>query len=641
MLRHTSTRIYSLAIVLAIVTILCGACSREEARESGEPGVGARTARQPNPLRDAYFGDLHVHTRFSSDAFIFNTRSTPDDAYRYGKGEAIEHAGGFQVQLSGEPLDFVAVTDHGEYLGVYSSFTDPEGALSQTSLARTVLGATEAASIREAFQRMRQLRMSGELARELAGWEPAHRSAWQETIAAAERHYAPGEFTTFVGYEYTSAPDSQNLHRNVIFRGRGPDLPFSATDSPNPEDLWAWLDERRAEGIEALAIPHNSNGSNGQMFRLESFDGKPLDAAYADLRMRNEPLVEVTQVKGTSDTHPMLSPNDEWASFEIMQLRIATTIPSDVPGSYAREAYRNGLALEESSGFNPFKFGLIGSSDTHNAAGSFDEESFFSKVGKLDDTPEKRGSVPRTAQPTTGVVATTAPTQPAMGQPYADTYYNLWGASGLAGVWAEENTRESIYDALRRKETFATSGPRIRVRFFAGYDFADDLASEAGAVETAYAGGVPMGADLAARGEDAPRFLVWAMRDPTSAPLQRLQVVKGWVDGGEGRERVFDVACSDGLAPDPATHRCPDNGAAVDLASCSATADRGSAELSRLWSDPTFVPGQRAFYFVRVLENPTCRWSTWDAIRAGVEPNPELPATIQERAWSSPIWYVP
>jgi hypothetical protein len=456
-----------------------------------------------------------------------------------------------------------------------------------------------------------------------------HRSAWQEVVAAAERHYAPGEFTTFIGYEYTSAPDSQNLHRNVIFRGRGSDLPFTAQDSNNPENLWAWLDARRAEGIEALAIPHNSNGSNGQMFRLETFDGKPLDGAWAETRMRNEPLVEVTQVKGTSDTHPMLSPNDEWANFQIMDYRIASPLKSDVPGSYVREAYGHGLELEQTKGFNPFKFGLIGSSDTHNSAGSFDESNFFSKVVKLDDTPVKRGSVP-------------LPTPGPNGERYEVTQpFRQWGTAGLAGVWAEENTRESIYDALRRKETFATSGPRMRVRLFAGYDFADGLASDPGAVAAAYAGGVPMGADLLARGDDAPRFLVLAMRDPKSAPLQRVQVIKGSVEGGEAREQVFDVACSDGAEPDAATHRCPDNGATVDLATCAASTGSGAAELVALWTDPSFEPGERAFYYVRVLENPTCRWSTWDAIRAGVAPNPELQPTIQERAWSSPIWYVP
>src|SRR5688572_11023226 len=477
--------------LLLLLGVAVTSCQQEPQTEPPAAPSAQTAAEGPNALRDAYFGDLHVHTRFSSDAFIFSTRTGPDDAYRYAKGEAIQHAGGFEVKLTGEPLDFLAVTDHGEYLGVFSSFTEADSPLAKQPFAQRVLNAADAPEIRATFQAMRELRLSGELGKQLTGWEPIHKSAWQEVIAAAERHNDPGKFTTFVGYEYTSAPESQNLHRNVIFRGKGADLPFTAQESRNPEDLWAWLDARRAEGIEALAIPHNSNGSNGQMFRLETFDGKPLDAAYADLRMRNEPLVEVTQIKGTSETHPMLSPNDEWANFEIMTLRIATTIPSDIPGSYAREAYGNGLELEQANGFNPFKFGLIGSSDTHNSAGPYDEASYFSKVGKIDDDPAERGSVPL-EKPREG------------GERYTEDYYHLWGASGLAGVWAEENTRESIYDALRRKETFATSGPRMRVRLFAGYDFADGLASDANAVAAAYQGGVPMGADLLARGDSAP-----------------------------------------------------------------------------------------------------------------------------------------
>jgi hypothetical protein len=647
---RTGSRPRSSKVPFLLTIALLSGCAQPEESGGGAPEAApaAQQATGPNPLRDAYFGDLHVHTRFSSDAFIFNTRTTPDDAYRYAKGDAIQHAGGFEVKLEGEPLDFLAVTDHAEYLGVYSSFTDPEGPLSGTDVAKQVIAAKEPVAIRAMFDGMRRMRQSGELQKQLEGWEPLHRSAWEEVKAAAERHNQPGDFTTFIGYEYTSAPESQNLHRNVIFRGQGPDLPFSALDSPNPEDLWGWLDQRRAEGIEALAIPHNSNGSNGQMFEREKFGGEPLDAAYAEMRMRNEPLVEVTQVKGTSDTHPMVSPNDEWANFEIMSLRIATRIPSDVPGSYVREAYRNGLEIEEKDGFNPYKFGLIGSSDTHNAAGSFDEKNFFSKVGLLDDTAQKRGSVPLDGtEPAASAPAPgTAPGAPTTittddGRTYADVYYDMWGASGLAGVWAEENTRESIYDALRRKETFATTGPRMRVRFFAGYDYADGIADQADAIAKAYEGGVPMGGDVLARAGAAPRFLVWALADPQSAPLQRVQVIKGWVEGGKAQEQVYDVACSDGTTPDAATHRCPDNGATVNLADCSITPDKGAAELKTLWSDPAFAPEQRAFYYVRVLENPTCRWSTWDAVRAGVEPSPELQTTIQERAWSSPIWYVP
>ncbi len=364
------------------------------------------------------------------------------------------------------------------------------------------------------------------------------------------------------------------------------------------------------------------------MFALVNFEGQPLDAAYAEQRMRNEPLVEITQVKGTSDTHPALSPNDEWADFEIMPNRIASQLSSEPPGSYVRDALRRGLTMEASGGFNPYRFGFIGSSDTHVGAGSFEENNYWSKVGLLDATAQQRGSIP-------------LDTPNDDGTKYSKGYYHYWSASGLAGIWAEENTRDALYDALRRKETFATTGPRMRVRFFASHDFNTDLIDNPDLVKAAYAKGVPMGGDLLARDGGVPKFLVWASADPGSAKLQRVQVVKGWMADGKSEEKVFDVACSDGLTVDAATQRCPDNGARVNIADCSITADKGAAELKTVWSDPEFNATQRAFYYVRVLENPTCRWSTWDALRAGVEPRPDLHATIQERAWSSPIWYRP
>ncbi len=611
------------AIVLTTLAFGAASCRREGA--PAPVGAGDAAAPAPNPLSNAYFGDLHVHTRDSFDAFLFATKATPDDAYRYARGAPLAHPSGYELRL-GAPLDFYAVPDHAEYRGILPAMTDPAQAVSRLAIAQRFAHAETVAERRAAFQSLRDLLRSpeGQQALDLA----VVRSAWQDMVAAAERHNEPGKFTTFIGYEYTSAPDSQNLHRNVIFRdGTAPELPFTRLDSINPEDLWRWLDQQRARGIEALAIPHNSNGSNGQMFKQSWFDGRPLDPEYAALRMRNEPLVEVTQVKGTSDTHPALSPNDELGVLEIFPYRIATNIPSDPPGGYVREAYLNGLALEHAGQGNPFRFGLIGSSDTHNAATSVDEGSFVGKIGIVDGTPAQRSSVPL-AQPGPN------------GEKYASDYYRLWSASGLAGVWAEENTRQSIYHAFRRKETFATTGPRIRVRFFGGYDYGDDLAGDPDMIHLAYQGGVPMGGDLTARGE-APRFLVWAARDPKSAPLQRLQVIKGWVEGGAAQERIYDVACSDGLAPDATSHRCPDNSARVDLATCKHAENAGAAELKALWRDPAFRAEQRAFYYLRVLENPTCRWSTWDAVNAGAERNPDLPATIQERAWSSPIWVAP
>ena len=616
-----------------------------------------------NPERNAYFGDLHVHSRFSFDAFLFGTVATPDEAYRYARGENLKHVLGFEMKMP-EPLDFYSVTDHAMFLGMLPAMSDPTTEISKNELAQLFAAAQTVDERREAFGNMRPILSSlsdPERADELLDLNIV-RSAWSDIMAAANRANEPGAFTAFIGYEYTSGPDSQNLHRNVIFRGdTAPEIPFSRLDSSNPEDLWAWMDAARANGQDAVAIPHNSNGSNGQMFKPAYYDDAPLDAAYAELRMRNEPLVEVTQVKGTSDTHPLLSPNDEWANFEIMPFRIATQVISNISGSYAREALVKGLEFEENEGFNPFKFGLVGASDTHNASYAGDESDYYSKVGMLDGTPERRGSVPLEPQegagpfdiqpcpetvPTAVAGESTEPAPSvwcgADADQFSAGYYTYWSASGLTGAWAEENTRESIHDAFRRKETFATSGPRIRVRFFGGFGLdgvdmdAMDRASQA------YAGGVPMGGDLPSQeAAGAPTFLLWASRDARSAPLQRAQVIKGWVEDGAMREQVFDVACSDGGAVDPATHRCPDNGASVNMETCAISEGMGAAELAAAWQDPQFDPSQRAVYYARVLENPTCRWSTWDALRAGVAPRPDLQATIQERAWTSPIWYAP
>jgi hypothetical protein len=615
-------------LIIVSLALLSAGCARRGPEPT--PVAGPSPTAEYNPLRSAYFGDLHVHTRFSMDAFVFSTRATPDDAYRYAKGGTIDHPSGHTIRLMGGPLDFQAVTDHAAFLGILPAMADPSTEISKHPVARRIFGDTTPTERRAGMRDLMVEVASGGAPPDPEILDPdIMRSAWREIIAAAERHYEPGTFTTFVGYEYTSSPEFQNLHRNVIFRGSAaPEIPFSIFDSDNPEDLWAWMDANRADGIEALAIPHNPNGSNGLMFRLATFDGDPLDGAYAATRMRNEPIVEVAQIKGTSEVHPLLSPNDEWADFDIWASRIGANIPSDPPGSYVREAYMNGLVLEETEGFNPFRFGMIGSTDTHNGGGTMEEDNYHGKLGVFDGTSELRGSVPF-AEPRED------------GGRYTRSPYALWGASGLAGVWAEENTREAIFDAMTRKESFATSGPRIRVRFFGGFEFGDDLLSDPEMIAEAYRGGVPMGADLVAEGDRAPSFLVWAVRDPHSAPLQRLQIVKGWVEDGRSHERIFDVACSDGLEPDPADFRCPDNGAEVDLSDCGISENLGDAELRALWSDPLFEPGQRAFYYVRVLENPTCRWSTWDAIRAGVAPRDDLPKTIQERAWSSPIWLVP
>jgi len=605
--------------------------------------------------RKALFGDLHIHTRYSFDAFAFGTLATPSDAYRFAKGEAIPHPAGFEMQLPA-PLDFYGVTDHAMFMGVVPAAADTSTEFSKLPMSEPFHNLNRAENLNTDSGADRGQRFSTFIPNVIQGLQDGSitvdmlhgitRSAWQDSIQAAEAHNDPGNFTTFVAYEYTSSTDERgNLHRNVVFRSgdRVPEIPYSRFHSQNPEGLWRWMDELRAQGIDSVAIPHNSNGSNGAMFMLTDWAGNPIDSAYVGLRMRNEPLVEVTQVKGTSDTHPLLSPNDEWADFEIMPYRIATTLHSEENGSYVRQAYLRGMVMEAEIGANPYKFGLIGSSDTHTGAGSFEEDNFFSKIGLLDSNATLRGSVPVPEE--IAAAAEEDGLQQQMkevdGEVFRDGQQQFWGASGLAAVWAEENTRDSIFDAFRRKETFATSGPRLRVRLFAGYDFPADMTSHDDWVAQAYATGVTMGGDLYANDDATPSLALWAARDAMSAPLQRLQVVKGALVDGEMVETVYDAACSDGAAVDPETHRCPDNGARVDLSTCAYPNDVGAGELAATWQDPSFDPGERAFYYVRALENPTCRWSTWDAIRNGSKPRSDLPVTIQERVWSSPIWYVP
>ncbi len=616
--------------------------------------VIGRTLPAPNPDRSAFFGDLHVHTTYSFDAYAMGTLATPYDAYRFAKGQAIPHAAGFDLQLK-EPLDFYAVTDHAMFLGVAREAADTTSDFSKNAV-------TEPLHDLNAPDKMGRMGLPGRLSN-FAGFLPSMigaleageidretllditRSAWADIIRAADLHNDPGHFTTFVAYEYTTwSDDMGNLHRNVVFRGSDklPAVPFSRVHSGNPEDLWAWMDGLREEGIESLAIPHNSNGSNGQMFKLVDWAEDPMDDAYAERRLRNEPLVEITQIKGTSETHPLLSTEDEWAGFELMETRVATALPSEPRGSYVRDALLRGLSLEQQGIINPYAFGVIGSSDTHTAASEVNEANFVSKLGLLSATADLRGSVPYSPLLGTvlGIVASDAVAE-VDGETYMGGSIPTFGASGLAAVWAEENTRESIYAALRRKETFATSGPRMQLRFFAGYDFEPAMLDRVDVVLQAYARGISMGGDLPANEGEAPAFLVWALADPGSGALQRVQIIKGWIDsGGETHEFVYDVACSGGGAVDTETHRCPDNGARVDISTCAVSGE-GSAQLRTLWRDPDFDPSERTFYYARVLENPTCRWSTWDAIRAGVPPRSDLATTIQERAWSSPIQYQP
>ena len=598
------------------------------------------------------FGDLHVHTTYSFDAYIFGTLATPDDAYEFAKGKSIKHPAGFDVSLD-RPLDFYGVTDHGTFLGHVAEAATPGTPYYDAPSSAQVNDINSPENLNISTIPRRTEAFGGFLVNTITALrerkldiqylDSVSRRAWADTVAAAERHNDPGNFTTFIAYEYTaSTADMGNLHRNVIFKGNGnriPSVPYSRANSNDPEGLWKWMDRIREDGIESLAIPHNSNGSDGFMFALKDSYGNPLTKEYAELRMRNEPIVEITQVKGTSDTHPALSTNDEWADFEIMPFKVATQSYSEPKGSYVRDALLEGIKMEEKEGFNPYKFGFIGSSDTHTAASSQEEDNFFAKIGLLDSSAALRGSIPMTDP---AILETDQSLTEVDGKKYMNSSAITWGASGLAGVWAETNTRDSIYDAFRRKESFATSGPRMTIRFFAGFNLDQSKINDADLIEHLYANAKTMGADLDGIGQQTPSFFVWAVRDAYTAPLQRVQIIKGYVDAsGQPHEQVFDVACSDGGVPDLNSFRCPDNNAKVDISSCAFSQDVGAVELKTFWSDPTFEVDQRAFYYVRALENPTCRWSTWDAVRNNVEPRPDMPKTIQERVWSSPIHYIP
>ncbi len=564
--------------------------------------------------RKPLFGETHIHTAYSFDAYLFNTRATPDDAYEFGKGKPLQHPLGTTHQLK-RPLDFMSVTDHGFFMGSMMKMTDSNHRLFEHPLARIVNDPDP--NVRStAFQAVVTGQIDGKPVDLPALVDRGvQQESWDRMIESANRHYDPGTFTTFIGYEWTSTDNGMNMHRNVIFKGDSAPLPFTRIDSQKPEDLWNWMDEIRAEGHEALAIPHNSNKSDGRMFERETSDDTPFTEVYAAQRSRNEPLVEVTQVKGTSETHPMLSPNDEFADFEIDGMRVASPIKiTKFAGGYVRDAYRTGLELQDEKGFNPYRFGLIGASDSHTGIVPVNEDDYSGKVGNADGTPEVRIDMRRDLMD--------------------------FGASGLAGVWAEENTRDSIYEAMRRKETWATTGPRIQVRFFGGFDMKDVAPGDTDWVEAAYANGVSMGGALkGSRKSEAPTFAVWALKDVEGANLDRIQIVKGSSKRGVSQETVYDVVWSGGRVKDPVTGQLPAVGNTVDLETATYTNTIGAVELEGLWTDPDFEAEQNAFYYVRVLEIPTPRWNLYDEVELG-KPFPEdLARVIQERAFTSPIWY--
>lgn len=583
------------------------------------------TTAEPAP-RTLLFGDLHVHSSWSLDAYASGVIAEPLDAWRYARGEAIRHWNGEEIRLAGPPLDFMALTDHAEYLGVPQAAGDPEHVLRKQPLIETwASGPVELRKlawerILTTFEKRRGL----PALTQNAVVEPA----WKTLVALANEENEPGTFSAIVGFEYTSDPKGRNLHRNVLFRTAStPSRPFSTMDSPNPEDLWRWMDASRAAGHEVLSIPHNPNGSDGAMFAETRFDGAPVDLDWIELRSRNEPAAEVFQIKGASETHPSLSPEDPWADFEIVDVRTTwPDKPSRPSGSYLRDALKRGLALARSRGANPYRLGVVASTDGHNAASPFEEANYSGKMGSADGDAATR----------VGPLENSPPGSEPMAK-----IVTRWGAAGLAGVWAESNTREVIFDAIRRRETYGTSGPRIRVRLAAGWDLSGKEASDPGAILSRTAGVVPMGSVLpSAPGTDARATIIaMAERDPLSGPLDRLQVVKGWIDeAGATHERVFDIACAGGDAPDPTRHRCAQTAPDPDLTTCAWKEDSGASQLSGVFRDPESNASTSAFYYVRVLEVPTCRWSTHESNRLGRARPRGVPATIQERAVTSPVW---
>jgi len=654
-----STRRYAASVAtLALVTL--GACQKKEPEAaastatrptaaapvavesasvvlvaaSAPTGAAAppAAAPQPNPDKNAYFGETHLHTSWSVDAWVFGNRITgPTEAYNYAKGQTIKHPMGYDIKID-TPLDFMGVTDHSEYVGVTKQANTPGSYVSTLPAAQPLI-------IKDPNNPEDANRVFSYLLK-LAGSAPVKSlidpkvtsTVWKENVKLADESNEPGKFTAFCSYEWTSMPDQRNLHRNVFFRdcAKVPDYPFSALDSKKPTALWSWMDAQRKAGNELLAISHNANVSDGWMYPVDvdQTTGRPIDAAWAASRDRNERLIEIKQGKGQSETHPLLSPNDEFASYELYQtiLGLAPDIGriDRIVGSFARQALKDGLTMQDVRGYNPYKFGMAGGSDSHNSASAYRQDNFFGLHADTDGTVERRFA----------------------GFMIGGTMdVRLENPGGLTGVWAEENTRASLWDAMYRKETFGVSGPRIKVRLFGGWGYDKDVVKAGDWVKQSYAGGVPMGADLppmpsGGKGT-APSFVVWAAKDPSSGHLDRIQIVKGWTRNGQSLEKVFDVVWAGGRKPEKWSGRVPAIRSTVDLEKATYTNDVGAAELKTVWADPEFDASLHAFYYARVLEIPTPRWTLIQSVKSGLPPPDVVPLTGQERAWTSPIWYTP
>jgi Protein of unknown function (DUF3604) len=585
-----------------------------------------------------YWGDTHLHTSFSMDAGAFGCRLGPRDAYRFAKGYEVTSSTGQPVRLA-RPLDFLVVTDHSDGFGFFPLLMSGAPAVMADPQSRRwyemVQGGQGAAAAIDIIQSFGK----GAISKAVfpVPGTTTYRNAWQEIIDAAEEANDPGHFTAFIGYEWTSNTGGNNLHRNVIFRDGAAKAsmvePYTALKplgSDNPRDLWKWMAAyQQKTGGQVLAIAHNGNLSNGLMFPMvESFTGKPVDREYAEERAQWERIYEVTQIKGDGETHPFLSPNDEFANYEIWDKGNLDLTEKKKPEmlqfEYARSALRNGLKLEQELGVNPYKFGMIGSTDAHTGLAAVDEDNFWGKTSSSEPSAERA-------------------LHPFVKTPIATIMGWEQTASGYAGVWATANNREALFDAMERKEVYATTGPRMIVRFFGGWDFQPSDANSRNPAVIGYTKGVPMGGDLSnAPAGRSPTFLVAALKDPIGANLDRIQVIKGWLDAkGETHEKVYDVAWSGDRKPDPKTGKLPPVGDTVDVPNATYTNTIGASELIKIWKDPDFDSAQRAFYYVRVLEIPTPRWTAYDAKYFGITMPPEVPMKGQERAYTSPIWYTP
>ena len=644
--RRTKTRIAALSLVLSLTGYSLPAFSQD----TGEPDKAAIEksfpAKRPYspyagrtfPTR-VYWGDTHLHTDLSFDAGAAGCRLGPSDAYRLAKGEEVTASSGQRVKLA-RPLDFLVVADHSDNMGFFPDFlagkpellADPQGR-KWYDMIQTGKGGEAAWEIVMSFSQGKFPK-----ALEYAPGTSGFRSTWKAIIKAAEEANEPGRFTAFIGYEWTSLAAGNNLHRNVIFRDNGDKAstiePYTTTKplgSNNPRDLWKWMaGYEQKTGGNVLAIAHNGNLSNGTMFPLiESFNGKPIDREYAETRAKWERLYEATQMKGDGETHPFLSPNDEFANYERwdkgnLDLSEAKK-PEMLEFEYARAALRNGLKLEQELGANPYKFGMVGSTDSHTALAAVEEDNFFGKISSSEPSAERA-------------------MHPFMKNPKLGLKIMGWEttASGYAGVWATDNTREALWDAMERKETYATTGPRMIVRFFGGWEFVEADANTRSPATVGYEKGVPMGGDLQhlVPGK-SPTFLVAALKDPIGANLDRIQIIKGWLDPkGETHEKVYDVAWSGERKPD-AKGKVPSVGDTVDVPNATYSNTIGATELIKVWKDPEFDASQRAFYYARVLEIPTPRWTAYDAKYFGIKMPPEITMKLQERAYTSPIWYTP